>query len=214
MRLVPRAMPLLKGSVSFTRFRADLRREGNAAQAERWLEGLRLRAFEPIAVQGEEERAAGFVELENHGATDFAPSAAFQGDWLVFAWRIDTIRISASQLREELAAWAQAFENENERPPSRFERSEAKAALRKELRAVTPPATKVFDVAWNLQTGLLQVFCLSRKIVDEIQAAIEKAFDVTLLPRSPQVIFDEEGLQDAHVKPTPELCWPGLSSTA
>lgn len=207
-------MPLLKGSVSFTRFRADLPRESSSAQAERLLEGLRLRAFEPIAVQGEEERAAGFVELENHGATDFSPSASFQGAWLAFAWRIDTIRISAAQLREELAAWSQAFENENERPPSRFEKSEAKTALRKELRAVTPPTTKVFEVAWNIETGALQLFCLSRKIVDEIQAAIEKSFDVTLLPRSPQVLFGEEGLQDAHVKPTAELCWPGLASMA
>ncbi|MBQ4334541.1 MAG: recombination-associated protein RdgC [Myxococcaceae bacterium] len=205
-------MPLLKGSVSLTRFRADLPPESATSQAERLLDALRLRAFEPIAVQGEEERAAGFVELENHTATDFSPTAAFQGDWLVFSWRVDTIRISAAQLREELAAWSQAFENEHERPPSRFEKTEAKSALRKELRAVTPPTTKVYDVAWNLSTGTIQLYCLSRKVVDEIQAAIEKSFDVTLLPRSPQVLFDEQGLQDAHVKPTPQLCWPGFTS--
>ncbi|MDR0966353.1 MAG: recombination-associated protein RdgC [Myxococcales bacterium] len=201
-------MPLLKGSVSFARFHAA---PPATAQAEHLLEGLRLRAFEPIALQGEEERAAGFVELENHTSTAFAPSATFQGDWLVCAWRIDTIRISAAQLNEELKAWIQDFENKNERAPSRYERSEAKMALRKELRAVTPPTTKTFDVAWNLGTGALQIFTLSRKLVDEILVAFDKSFDVTPLPRSPQVLFDEAGLQDAHVKPTPELCWPGLS---
>lgn len=205
------AMPLLKGTASYTRFRAELSDERNLT-SDFILEGLRLHAFQPIAVQGEDERSAGFVEIEKHDSVDFPPSSVFQDDWMVFAWRIDTIRISAAQLREELAAWAQNFEGEHERAPSRFEKAEAKDALRRELRSVTPPATKTFDVSWNMSTGAVQVFSLSRKVVDEIQTALEKTFSCRLIPRSPLVLFDEAGLSEASMKPTPELCWPGMSA--
>ena len=203
-------MPLLKGTASYTRFLAQTAPgKESKVQYDFIMEGLRGHAFRPIDAAGEDERSDGFVELERHDSVEFAPSATFEGDWVVCSWRIDTIRISASQLREELSAWCQNFESEKQRPPSRYEKAEAKGALRRELRAVTPPATKTFDVTWNLENGQVQVFCLSPKVVDEIQTVLEKTFEVRLLPRSPQVLFQEEGLQDASVKPTPELCWPG-----
>ena len=81
--MVRAPMPIQSGTVSFARFRSEP--AGARTDAKRWLlRGLRKKAFEPlVARKPEDDRAAGFVELEDHDATGFE-AGLFQGEHALF----------------------------------------------------------------------------------------------------------------------------------
>lgn len=185
-------MPIRRGSVNFARFRVA---GAVPKDAKRWLQSaLRKKAFEPIDVNGDEERAAGFVELEAPERTDFEAGSLFHGLHALFAWRVDKLKVSSGQVRTQLHQWAQAFEGKNGRPPGRREKSEQKDAIRKVLRGRLEPATKVHEVSLDLAGKDLFVWATSRPVVEEVQAVLEDALDVKLLPRVPAAFMDEKTL--------------------
>ncbi|MBM4380338.1 MAG: recombination-associated protein RdgC, partial [Deltaproteobacteria bacterium] len=112
---------------------------------------------------------------------------------------------STSRAREELQKWTAAFERENGRKPGRAERTEQKGAIRHQLRARANPTTRVHDVAWNLETGHLQIWSGSRKAIGEVLAALEDAFELKLVPLIPGAVAAHEGMKDEALAPTREL---------
>ena len=198
-------MPILAGGVTFARFQADRRKKlppDTRRFAQRALSG---RAFEPLdPASSGEDRAAGFVELEDHDGTAFG-GGALDADRLLFAYRVDTLRVPAAALRAELDRWAAAHAKEHGRPPGRRERAARKEELRHALRARTAPSTRVHDVSWSLATGQVLIWCASRKTVEEIAAAIEAAFGIDLRPVSARALAIADGAAEGALAPTPEL---------
>jgi recombination associated protein RdgC len=206
--MVRAPMPILRGAVTFARFRTE---SGKAPRdTRRWLgRGLARGAFEPIDVaRGEDDRSAGFVALADADSTDFESGVLERGRAL-FAFRIDTIRVKASAVRPELERWAAAFASEHRRAPTRGEKAGAKDEIRHRLRKRQPPTTRVFDVSWSLEAGELQIWAASRKAVEEIAAAIEVAFEVKLAPLSAGAQAVLAGVAEGALSPTAELL--GLS---
>jgi DNA recombination-dependent growth factor C len=198
-------MPILRGSVTFARYRLQLPEKG-ASNVRRFLTaGLSAHAFEPIDRKSDEDRATGFVELENNAATEFSPGTVFYAERALFAFRVDTIRVSAAHVRDEVARWLVTFERENSRKPGRTEKAEAKAGIRQKLRNRAPEQTKVHDVAWNLKSDQLQIWASSRKAIEEVSAAIEAALGVKLLPLVPGAMALDRGLDESALEPTAEL---------
>lgn len=198
-------MPIQSGSVTFSRYRVEADPKA-PSEVRRWLvKGLKSNAFEEIDRKGDEDRAAGFVELENADESEFAASALFYGERALFAWRVDTLKVPSAALKAELEKWQAAFEKENGRKPSRGEKTEQKGAIRHMLRARATPTTKTHDVSWNLKTGELQLWTSSRKIAEEIALAMESAFDLKLVPVSPGGKAIARGIPDAQVAPTAAL---------
>jgi recombination associated protein RdgC len=204
-------MPILSGNVTFARFRVEPA-ESFPTDVRRWLSrGLRARAFEPIDKRTEEERAVGFVELEDHESTEFSPGGLFHGEYALVAWRIDTLKVRAAVLKAELAQWAEGFEKEQGRAPTKGEKSERRSALRQAMRTQAVPVTKVYDVSWNLKAQQLQLWAGSRKVVDEMVLAMESCFRIRLHAQVPSVMARRQGVADAALGPTPELLGIELS---
>ncbi len=198
-------MPVLRGSVTFSRFRSEPAGK-RASDARRWLaRGLARGAFEPLDVErGEEDRAAGFVSLEDADATDFA-SGVLQGERALFGFRVDAIRVPAAAVRAELDRWTAAFVEEHGRPPARGEKAQQKDLVRHALRLRTTPSSRVHDVSWNLKTGELLIWASSRKLVEEISAAVEAALEVKLQPRSTSALAVAAKIPEAALAPIAEL---------
>lgn len=199
-------MPVLSGAVTFSRFRAEP--AGNApSDTKRWLaKGLKSGAFEPIDLKKtEDERAVGFVELENHDSTDFSTGSVLHGEYALFGFRVDTVKIPAAVLKAELDKWATAFEKQNGRAPTRGEKAENRASIRHMLRQRAVPTTKVHDVSWNLKTSQVQLWAASRKTVEELLVALETAFEVKLQALVPATLAASAGIKDDALLPTPEL---------
>lgn len=207
-------MPVLRGAVTFSRFRAEPAKEA-PSDIKRWLtRGLKAHAFEPIDRKSEEERAAGFVELENNDSIEFPTSRLFYGEYALFSFRIDSIKVPAAAMKAELTKWAAAFEKENDRPPSRGEKTAFKAEIRQMLRNRATPRTAVLDVSWNLKTQQVQVWAASRKTVEEITVALESALSVKFIGMTPADQARAEGLDEAALGPTAELIGMDLPATA
>jgi recombination associated protein RdgC len=207
-------MPVFSGSVTFSRFRSEP--AGNApSDVKRWLaKGLKSGAFEPIDLKKtEDERAAGFVEVEQHDSTDFSTGSVLYGEYALFGFRVDTVKVPAPVLKAELTRWATAFEKQNGRAPTRSEKSENRASIRHMLRQRAVPNTKVHDVSWNLKTNQVQIWAASRKVVDEVLLAMEQAFEVKLQPLVPASLAVQAGIKDDDLVPTPELIGVEISNS-
>ena len=194
-------MPIRRGAISCSRYRVL---GAVPKDVRRWvLKALKARAFEAIDPKGDDDRASGFVELEDDRAITFAPGSVFDGGYALFSWRVEKIRIPASAMRGELSAWAQKFEAKNGRAPGRREKGEQKDAIRKTLRAKTEPSVKVLDVSFELKTNEVLVWGTSRGIVEEVQVALEEQLEVRLVPRVPASFVTPDVLDG--LAPTPEL---------
>ncbi|RYZ40448.1 MAG: hypothetical protein EOO71_16085 [Myxococcaceae bacterium] len=207
-------MPVLRGAVTFSRFRTEPSKEA-PSDVKRWLtKGLKSHAFEPIDRRSEEERAAGFVELENAEASDFSTTHLFYGEYALFAYRIDTLKVPASMMKAELDKWTSAFTKENSRPPARAEKTKQRAELKQLLRQRAVPRTAVLDVTWNLKTQQVQIWAASRKTVDEISVALEGALAVKVIGITPASMAQRAGIDDKALGPTAELIGMDLPATA
>jgi recombination associated protein RdgC len=198
-------MPVLRGSVTFARFRSEPAGK-RASDTRRWLaRGLARGAFEPLDVErGEDDRAAGFVSLEDVDGTDFS-AGVLQGERALFGYRVDAIRVPAAAVRVELDRWTAAFVEEHGRPPARGEKTQQRDLVRHALRLRTTPSTRVHDVSWNLKTGELLVWASSRKTVEEVAAAVEAALEVKLQPRSTSALAVAARISESALAPTTEL---------
>ena len=194
-------MPIRRGAVSCSRFRI----EGKIPKDVRsWLtQALTRGAFEGIDPRGDEERAAGFVELEDDRATRFAGGTLFNGLYALFGWRVEKIRLPASTLRAELGQWAQKFEAKKGRAPGRREKSEQKDLLRRALRAKTAPVSSVSDISYELPVGEVLIWASATGLVEEIQGALEQGLGVRLIPRVPAAFVSATVLE--ALAPTPGL---------
>src|SRR5690606_41841963 len=124
-------MPLTRGAVTFSRFRVRPGAKELPSDLPRSLgRALRARAFEPLDRTGDEERAAGFVELEAEDGVEFASGSVFRGDHALFAYRVDTLKVPSSPLQGELTKRLEALEAENDRHPARGEMPPAEPQLR------------------------------------------------------------------------------------
>lgn len=198
-------MPIRRGSVTFARFRAEIPAK-RSSDTRRWLaRGLAKGAFEPLDIErGEDDRAAGFVSAEDPGVTDFT-SGVLEGEWALFAFRVDTLRIPSSAVRAELDRWVALHEKERGRPPTKGEKATQKDLIRHAHRQRAVPSTKVHDVSLHLASGELLVWAASRKLVDEIAAAIEGALEIKPTPSSVSALAVRSEISDAALAPTAAL---------
>ncbi len=204
-------MPILKGAVTFARFRV----EGFDKRETSWIaKNLKVHPFEPIRKQSEDERSAGWVELENRDAVEFSTGAVHYGEYALFSYRVDVLKVPGGQLKEELEKWVRTFEAEHTRPANRREKNDARAALKQQLRQKMTPKVKTFDVSWNLKTQELQVWAASRKTVEEIEGALEKTFGVKVLALAPATAAASLGIKEEDLTPTPDLSWPDFDASA
>jgi recombination associated protein RdgC len=202
--MVRAPMPVLRGSITFARFRSET---GKLPQdTRRWLaRGLARGAFEPLdPAKGDDDRSAGFVSLEDADSTDFS-SGVLEGGRALFAFRVDRIQVKGAAVRAELEKWTAAFHDEHGRPATRGEKAGAKDEIRHRLRKRTPPSVRVFDVSWALDDGEVLVWAASRKAVEEIAAAVEQAFEVKLAPCSVGAQALRAGIAETALGPTAAL---------
>lgn len=201
-------MPILRGATTFSRYRVETDKSKSPAWKRTIAAALRTRAFEPLKPEGPEERSAGFVELHDRDESQFSPASLYELEYALFSLRVDEVKIPSSVIKDQLERWSRAFQNENHRPPGRKEKNDAKQEIRSRLRTRFPLATRTFDVSWNLDSGQLQIWAGSRKAVEEVEAAIELALKVKLVPLVPVSVAGALGIAEKSLAPTPALSLP------
>jgi recombination associated protein RdgC len=207
-------MPVRRGSVSFARFRAASDKPKSKDPRRSLAAALRKRAFEPLDREGEEDRAAGWVELDDPDSAALAPGSFLFGDHVVVTWRVDALRIPAAMVRAEVDAWAKVHEAKHGQPPRRQEKKAQKELVLRKLRRQAFMSTKTFDVSWNAGTDHVEIWATSAKVIEEIQVAFEETFGVHLVPRSPGALAGEAGVDVSTIEPTAALFGTDVATEA
>lgn len=200
-------MPVLRGAVTLCRFHAEWpEKKPRPKDPRRSLpNALRRNTFEPLDRSGEEERSAGWVELDDHDGTGLAAAQVLFDGTLLVTWRVDLVRVPAAIQRAEVERWARAYEAKQGRPPTRTDKAAEKELILKRLRKRAFITTRTHDVVWNLDSDEVQVWSASRAAVEEIHVTIEESFGVRLAPTSPGARLEAAGLDPARLKPTEAL---------
>lgn len=198
-------MPLERGSVTFTRFAVE-RTRADPKDARRSLAtALRRHAFEPLDPSGEEDRAAGWVELEDPESSNLAPASFLFGDHLLIAWRVDTLRVPTAHVRAELDRWARAHEAESGQPPKRAEKTAQKELIVKKLRKRAFPTRRTYDVSWSFETDQLLIWTTTKKVLEEVTEVMEESMGLRLHALSPGALCQLQDIDPDAVQPTDAL---------
>ncbi|MFO0725141.1 MAG: recombination-associated protein RdgC [Myxococcota bacterium] len=204
-------MPLLRGNLSLARFTVepkpsapkDLRRSAGKA--------LKRKAFQPIDINGEDDRSLGWVEVEDSESSEFAGERLLFGEHLLFSLRVDRLRVPTSVVKNELNAWANAYEKENGYAPKRSEKKNQKELIERKLKKRAFPSRKIFDVSWNTSSQVLCIWATAAAAVEEIHLLIEETFEVRLHPMTPGAIAEAADLPRGALTPTADLIGAVLS---
>ena len=201
----PAPMPLLSGSVSLFRYRVV-----EAPAREETFDALRTRlaeqAFVPIEREtGEQERAAGWVELGQPEAFPATAKPLFYAGDLVLSWRIDQIRVPGSLVKSGLDDWQRGFVERRGRKPSKREKTEQKEFVLRELRKQAFVTSRTHDVRWSIGQDEVQVWSTSLKVVDEVVVALEEGLSLVLRPTGPGARWEDAELPMDVLKPTAAL---------
>lgn len=205
-------MPVVRGGVSFHRFRVDLGEDPPKDLKRSVQRGLRKKAFQPLDRQSEEDRSAGWVELENNDATEFGAAELQVGEYFLFAWRVERLRVPTAVVKAELERWSTAFAEEHGHPPRRSQLKEQREAITHKLKQRAFPTSRVYDVSWNLRSSEVEIWASGAKLVEEIHVAFDETFGFHLRPLTPGQIADAMDAPPGALLPSAELVGAALAS--
>jgi recombination associated protein RdgC len=176
-------MGLRKGTLTFARYRVigrlpdrfndlvseHLRRN---AFAERWR----------IA----DEKAAGWIALDDPLDSEFPCASYAQGRYLLFSLRVDRKTVAPSLLRlKVLEAERDKRKETGQKRLYREQREAIREAVRLDLLGKTLPVPSFYEVCWSVTSGTLLFGCLSDKVFEELQALFRDTFQLALCPAVP-----------------------------
>ncbi|HVJ18712.1 MAG TPA: hypothetical protein VM686_24995, partial [Polyangiaceae bacterium] len=177
-------MGLRRGAVTFTRLFVtgkpprDLRK--------RYLDAVRLRAFQPLKPEDEASEAVGWCVLERPFDLDFEPDKLFYDRFVLLGLRVDKWRIPGALLRAQVADEEQRMLSRAGREKlTRAEREDVKLRVIARLRRKLPPASRAFDACWDLDAGTVWLFTHSQRVIAEFSALFEKTFGFEPVQDSP-----------------------------
>ena len=144
--------------------------------------------FEPIDSTPDPE-SAGWVRFDENTSSDFELLSSFNfEDYCVFSLRRDVRKVPAALVKnlveKECAEWLKERPKLNKVPYSR--KREIRENVHAALLAKSLPEPSVFDVLWNLETGIVTVANISTKVLDRIEDEFAATFDdLSLVPIHP-----------------------------
>lgn len=190
-------MGAFSGSINVKRLRVDGPDPGADGRLG-LLRGLRLHAAPDVSPDNSGDarlRTAGFVVAGRPLDMEFTSESVFFGDYLVCAYRVQTLNPPAALVAAETHRREDAAVRERGGTAfTRRERAELKQSVRQELTRKMLPAMQVTDIVWHFPSGRVYVWTHSPGRLDEIAEAFLRAFSRVLLAEDPY--FMAECLED------------------
>ncbi|NJB68975.1 DNA recombination-dependent growth factor C [Desulfobaculum xiamenense] len=179
-------MGFLSASSTFTRYR--LIEEVPDSLWPQIPDRLKRNAFQDIDDTAD-ERSFGWVSFENMLDNEWLTAPPDKGQYLAFALRLDTRRVSAAVVKKHVQI-AQDIELERVREQgkkfvSRERRNEIKEQVMLRLRARTLPVPAYFDVVWNIRDNVIYLASSQSKLRSLFEDLFTLSFDLHLEPLTP-----------------------------
>ena len=191
-------MGALRGTISYSKL--FVRGEPLRVVDERFVEGVRLRAFRPLDPAEEDVQRAGWVAVDDPFDFDLDRTKLLRGSYLGLALRVDRWRIPGPLFKAHFAEATRAYLGERGRDKlGRREKAELRTFVERRLRKQTVPSMKVVDLVWNLDTGIVRFWSSARAMHELLGELFDATFGRSLVPESPYTAAAMLGMSDAEL---------------
>lgn len=166
-------MPVLKGAMSFQRFRMTASQFSLSEITEK----LSLFKFRPLHPRGEDNESFGWVAFQNeydHEKTIEIGDVHFDNA-VVLTLRIDTISLPKLLLKSLVKKSLSAYFRDHQKMADKTVRKEIELSEAQGLRERILPKTRIIEAVWN-QTGELRIFSRSQTAVDRFLGVFQDTF--------------------------------------
>jgi hypothetical protein len=182
-------MGFLNSSQTFTRFRIV-----DAVPAALWPTiPDRLKRFAFVDIDDSaEERSWGWTEFADMLDTQWNAAPPEKGDYLAFAFRLDTRRIPAGVLKKHTLAAMREEEarmrEQGKKYIARARKLEVREQVKLRLRQRFLPVPAVFEVVWATRDNLVYLTSTNNNLLDLFQEYFTRSFDLRLEALSPYAL--------------------------
>ncbi|AKT43715.1 recombination-associated protein RdgC [Chondromyces crocatus] len=192
-------MGALKGTITYTKL--YVRGTLDDSFRDLFVERIRLRAFQPLTIEGEEEQKVGWCSIEDPLDTDLDHNKLYYGSYLNLGLRTDRWVIPGPLLKAHLAEAERAHLQKRGREKlTRREKEEIRTMVSRRLRKQVLPVMNVVDLSWNLDSGVVRFWSQSQRVLESMMELFEDTFSVNLLPESPGASAITLELSEAHAR--------------
>lgn len=204
-------MPALKGSLTYARFFV----EGDVPDdfRDRFTSTIRLRTMKPLEADDEDLERSGWCRLGDPFGLDLRYDDVFWNEYVNLGFRTDRWQIPPAMLRERMREAESAYLQKKGRERlSRKEKSELKELVARKLRRQLSPVTRVVDLSWSINEGLVRFFSHATKPAGAMSELFAKTFGLKLVPEAPYTLAERIGLSKAQEKAWQDLAPQTLAS--
>jgi hypothetical protein len=190
---------LFGGSITYRRFRVL----GDPPEGYRqaYLDAIVVNAHKEIEPESDDERAVGWVCVGDLLDLDFALEKIYFGDVLALTLRVDTLRIPSSVLSIYLKRAEKEYMTSLGRERlTKADREEVADRVTKALRKRALPSIKGFDMAWDIQAGVVRLWTHNKATVDDFMALFQDTFGLRLMPRTPFTALSDIGMDEEQLE--------------
>jgi len=197
-------VPALRGSLTYARFFVD----GDVPEdfREKYMRAIRLRAMKPLQPDDEELERSGWCKVGEPFEIELRYEDVFYNEYVNLGLRTDKWRLPASMLKQRVReAEAAYLEKKGRERLGRAEKTELKEMVARKLRKQTSPATRMIDVSWSMNEGVVRFFSHAEKAGAQMMEIFTKTFGLRLVPEAPYTLASRLGLSKAQ-----ESTWEAL----
>ena len=197
-------MPALRGSLTYARFFVD----GDVPDdfREKFMRSIRARTMKPLEPDDEELERSGWCKVGEPFETELHYEDVFYNEYVNLGFRTDKWQIPSSILKQRVREAESAFlEKKGRERLGRNERTELKEMVARKLRRQMAPATRMVDVSWSMNEGVVRFFSHAEKTAGNMIELFHRSFGLRLVPEAPYTLAERLGLSKAQ-----ESAWQDL----
>lgn len=197
-------MPALRGSLTYARFFVD----GDVPEdfREKYMRAIRLRAMKPLEAEDADLERSGWCKVGEPFELELRYEDVFYNEYVNLGLRTDKWRLPTSMLKQRLReAEAAYLEKKGRERLGRAEKAELKEMVSRKLRKQMSPATRMIDVSWSMNEGVVRFFSHAEKAGAQMMELFTKTFGLKLVPEAPYTTAARLGLSKAQESAWQEL---------
>lgn len=206
-------MPALRGSLTYVRYFVvgtvpdDFR--------ERFMRSIRHRAMKPLEVDDEDLERSGWCKIGDAFALELTYDDVFFNEFVNLGLRTDRWVIPGSTLRSRMKDAEKAYlEKKGREKMSRKEKTELKELVSRRLRRETSPTTRMVDVSWAVNDGMIRFFSHGTRPAAQLLELFQKTFGthgLTLVPEAPYTAAARFADGGSGLSKSGEKAWEDLT---
>lgn len=183
-------MGFIRGSVTCTRF--IVAGEPPDGFHEEARERISRNAFQRLREDSDQERATGWVNVHDELQIGFAGDEFFKEPYLALSFRVDSRTVPSRALRQYCReAEDEVKAREGLEYLNKKRREDIRDAVRGRLLRRAIPRSGTYDMAWDLQSGIVLFGSTGKVICDEFSEAFFNTFDLRLISLHPYALARE-----------------------